>query len=231
MSEGPTSPGPTLPPWGHPVHCAPSRPARGRRSQPMFDHLLGITADPPQRFTPLADASAGDVLAAQVATADWLEELGVPSDEEIDNRLQRSAAREAFTELAVNPEATEASQRQALIEIKTPEAVRHLVGMLSAYDWEFVNQARELRGYVVAQILEETKHPDAKVRLKALQMLGNVTEVAAFTERVEVKQTKVDEAELNERLQEKLKAFLDKTVVAEAAPLLPGESGAEEEKT
>lgn len=196
----------------------------------MFDHLLGITADPPQRFTPLADASAGDVLAAQVATADWLEELGVPSDEEIDNRLQRSAAREAFTELAVNPEATEASQRQALIEIKTPEAVRHLVGMLSAYDWEFVNQARELRGYVVAQILEETKHPDAKVRLKALQMLGNVTEVAAFTERVEVKQTKVDEAELNERLQEKLKAFLDKTVVAEAAPLLPGEPGAEGEK-
>lgn len=191
----------------------------------MFDHLLGITADPPPRFVPLADASAGDVLAAQVATADWLEELGVPSDEEIDSRLQRTAAREAFTELAVNHEATEASQRQALIEVKTPEAVRHLVGMLSAYDWEFVNQARELRGYVVAQILEETKHPDAKVRLKALQMLGNVTEVAAFTERVEVKQTKVDEAELNERLQERLKAFLDKTVVAEAAPLLPGETG------
>ena len=74
--------------------------------------------------------------------------------------------------------------------------------------------------------MEETKHPDAKVRLKALQMLGNVTEVAAFTERVEVKQTKdLNEAELNERLQERLKAFLDKTVVAEAAPALPPAGG------
>lgn len=197
----------------------------------MFDHLLGIVADPHPRFKPLADASAGEVLSAQVATADWLEELGVPSDEEIDNRLQRSAAREAFTEIVVEPEATDDSQKLALAQVKTPEAVRHLVGMLSAYDWEFVEQAKELRGYVVAQILEETKHPDAKVRLKALQMLGNVTEVAAFTERVEVKQTKdLNEAELNERLQERLKAFLDKTVVAETAPLLPGESGAEGDK-
>lgn len=196
----------------------------------MFDHLLGILADPPPRFKPLADASAGEVLGAQVATADWLDELGVPSDEELDNRLQRTAARQAFTEIVVEPEATDESQKLALAQVKTPEAVRHLVGMLSAYDWEFVEQAQQLRGYVVAQILEETKHPDAKVRLKALQMLGNVTEVAAFTERVEVKQTKdLNEAELNERLQERLKAFLDKTVVAEAAPALPPAGGDNEE--
>lgn len=201
----------------------PRGPPWGRRSQPMFDHLLGIAADPPPRFQPLADAPAGDVLAAQVATADWLEELGVPSDEEIDSRLQRTAAREAFNEIVVEPDATDESKKLALAQIKTPEAVRHLVGMLSAYDWEFVNQAKELRGYVVAQILEETKHPDAKVRLKALQMLGNVTEISAFTTRVEVVQPKVSEEELNERLKEKLKAFLDQTVVAEQAPLLPGE--------
>lgn len=192
----------------------------------MFDHLLGIVADPPPRFKPLADASAGEVLGAQVATADWLDELGVPSDEELDNRLQRTAARQAFTEIVVEPEATDESQKLALAQVKTPEAVRHLVGMLSAYDWEFVEQAQQLRGYVVAKIMEETKHPDAKVRLKALQMLGNVTEVAAFTERVEVKQTKdLNEAELNERLQERLKAFLDKTVVAEATPALPPAGG------
>lgn len=189
----------------------------------MFDHLLGILADPPPRFKPLADASAGEVLGAQVATADWLDELGVPSDEELDNRLQRTAARQAFAEIVVEPEATDESQKLALAKVKTPEAVRHLVGMLSAYDWEFVEQAKELRGYVVAKIMEETKHPDAKVRLKALQMLGNVTEISAFTTRVEVVQPKVSEEELDERLKERLKAFLDQTVVAEQAPLLPGE--------
>lgn len=186
----------------------------------MFDHLLKIQEHPPSAFQTLEDAPAGGVLAAQVATADWLEDLGVPSDEEIDNRLQRTAARQAFTEIAVNPDTTDDVKKQALVEVKTPEAVRHLVGMLSAYDWEFVQQAKELRGYTVAKILEETKHPDARIRLKALQMLGNVTEVAAFTTRVEVSQPKVDEAEINERLQEKLKSFLDRTVVVEA-PALP----------
>lgn len=186
----------------------------------MFDHLIAIQ-DPPTGFMPLADAPASAVLAAQVGTADWLNELGVPDDDEIDAAVQRNAARKAFAEVAVDPEATDEAKKQALAEVKTPEAVRHLVGMLSAYDWEFVEQASQLRGYVVAKIVEETKHPDARIRLKALQMLGNVTEVAAFTTRVEVSQPKMDEAEINERLQEKLKSYLERTVVAEATPALP----------
>lgn len=189
----------------------------------MFDHLIQIEASPPPRFQALEDATCNDLLAAQIRTADWLEELGVPSDEELDERLQRQSAREAFTDLALDTDATEEEQKAAIIRVKTPEAVRHLVGMLSAYDWEFVEQARELRGYVVAKIIEDTKHPDARIRLKALHMLGNVTEVAAFTERVEVRKVDMNEAELNERLQEKLRALMNRTVVAEIPqqPALP----------
>jgi hypothetical protein len=80
--------------------------------------------------------------------------------------------------------------------------------MLTAYDWAFVEQARELRGYAVAQILEEVKHPDARIRLKALQMLGTVTEVALFTERVEVKKTQMSDVELETRIKEKLNRFM-----------------------
>ena len=80
--------------------------------------------------------------------------------------------------------------------------------MLTAYDWEFVNQAKELRGYTVSKILEETKHPDARIRLKALQMLGNVTEVALFTERVEVTKKDASEEEVERRLRERLSKFL-----------------------
>jgi hypothetical protein len=80
--------------------------------------------------------------------------------------------------------------------------------MLTAYDWAFIEQARELRGYAVAQILEEVKHPDARIRLKALQMLGTVTEVALFTERVEVKKTEMSDVELEMRIKEKLNRFM-----------------------
>ena len=80
--------------------------------------------------------------------------------------------------------------------------------MLTAYDWEFIGQAKELRGYAVAKILEETKHPDAKIRLKALQMLGNVTEIALFTERVEVTKKDASEEEIEKRLRERLSKFI-----------------------
>jgi hypothetical protein len=80
--------------------------------------------------------------------------------------------------------------------------------MLTAYEWAFVEQARELRGYAVAQILKEVEHPDARIRLKALQMLGTVTEVALFTERVEVKKETMSDMELETRIKEKLNRFM-----------------------
>jgi hypothetical protein len=76
--------------------------------------------------------------------------------------------------------------------------------MLTAYDWEFVERAKELRGYTVAKILEETNHPTASVRLKALALLGKVTEVGLFTEKIEIKKTELSDAELDARIKEKL---------------------------
>lgn len=184
----------------------------------MFEHLINLTENPPDGLTPVEDVSHADLLTAQVNTADWLDELGVPDDEAIDAAVQRNAARRAFGAMTTDPDTTDEAKKQALMEIRTPEAVRHLVGMLSAYDWEFVEQARQLRGFVVAKVLEEVSHPDARIRLKALQMLGNVTEVASFTERVEVRKVDMNEAELNERLQEKLRSMMARTVVAEVPP-------------
>jgi hypothetical protein len=76
--------------------------------------------------------------------------------------------------------------------------------MLTAYDWHFVEQAKEIRGYAVAQLVEETKHPDAKIRLRALELLGKVTEVALFTDRIEVKKSDLSDSELDSRIKEKL---------------------------
>jgi hypothetical protein len=193
----------------------------------MFDNLVNFTPNPAGvgDFVPFEKAAPVDILDAQVATDRWLKDLGVPSDNDLDTKSQQNAAREAFTSL--NFDVDNAKQRTALAVIKTPAAVQHLSGMLTAYDWEFVNQAKELRGYTVSKILEETKHPDARIRLKALQMLGNVTEVALFTERVEVIKKDASEEEIEKRLRDRLAKFLtpidgatvtDVTPVSEPAP-------------
>lgn len=170
---------------------------------------------------PFDKATPTEVLAAQVQTASWLTELGVPSDADIDAKQQQIAARDAFTSLHFDTDNDK--QRLALATIRTPVAVQHLTSMLTAYDWEFIQQAKELRGYTVAKILEETKHPDARIRLKALQMLGGVTEVALFTERIEVTKKDTSEEEIEKRLRVRLSKFLtpsdvtDVTEVSEPA--------------
>jgi hypothetical protein len=166
----------------------------------MLEHLSNF--EPLGEFVELDDASADELLSAQVAAADWLEELGAKPDAEVNKESQVQAARQAFGSLTTT--ATDEATKEKLIQLKTPEAVRHVVGMLTAYDWEFVQQAKELRGYTVAKLVEETANPNPNVRLKALGLLGKVTEVGLFTDKIEVKKVDLTEDEINRKLKDKL---------------------------
>ena len=174
----------------------------------MFEHLVHFEPEVTARdgFEKLDDASPEDVLSAQVATEQWLAELGVDDDETVATQQQTQAARKAFNTLTTNADTTE--QKASLAELKTPAAVRHLTGMLAAYDWQFIDMAQQLRGYTVAKILEETKSPNANIRLKALVALGKVTEVGLFTEQIEVKKVEMTDAEVEQRIKDKLAKFM-----------------------
>jgi hypothetical protein len=174
----------------------------------MFEHLVQFDPEPspPGMMTRLADAEPGEVLSAQVATASWLQELGAPPDDEVIDALEKADARKAFQALTTNTDTIE--QKAALVQLKTPEAVRHITGMLTAYDWEFIEQAKELRGYTVAKLVEETQNPNANIRLKALGLLGKVTEVGLFTDKIEVKQVEMTDAEVEQRIKDKLNKFM-----------------------
>jgi len=199
----------------------------------MLEHLLDETVFTPDVLdTPVATlvskASPEQMLDSQVETAKWLEELGAASDEDITDQIQEDSARQAFAVLTQDQDPR--TKKAALTKVTTPEAVKHLVGMLTAYDWHFVEQAKEIRGYAVAQLVEETKHPDAKIRLRALELLGKVTEVALFTDRVEVKKTDLSDSELDSRIKEKLERMAkivditDVTYVEDVTPKADDES-------
>lgn len=183
---------------------------RQHDSYAMLEHLINgefhpEVVDATAAVLSFEKADPTTIIDAKVKTADWLKDLGL-DDEEIETKADAEAARKSFASLVTGQSV--ATTQQALTNVKAPAAVQHLVGMLTAYDWAFVEQAKELRGYAVAQILEEVKHPDARIRLKALDMLGKVTEVALFTERVEVKKTEMSDVELETRIKEKLNKFM-----------------------
>jgi hypothetical protein len=174
----------------------------------MLDHLVHFEPEVTTRgsFEKLDDATPSDVLSAQVATEQWLAEMGVDDDEVVANQQQTQAARKAFN--AVTTDATTTEQKANLAELKSPAAVRHLTGMLAAYDWQFIDMAQEIRGYTVAKLVEETKSPNANIRLKALIALGKVTEVGLFTEQIEVKKIEMSDAEVEQRIKDKLAKFM-----------------------
>ncbi len=174
----------------------------------MLDHLVHFEPEVTARgnFEKLDDATPSDTLSAQVATEQWLAEMGVDDDEVVANQQQTQAARKAFNAVATNANTTE--QKANLAELKSPAAVRHLTGMLAAYDWQFIDMAQEIRGYTVAKLVEETKSPNANIRLKALIALGKVTEVGLFTEQIEVKKIEMSDAEVEQRIKDKLAKFM-----------------------
>jgi hypothetical protein len=183
----------------------------------MLEHLQE-SAPPPEvlsvpleTFLPLKKVNAEQLLEAQINTSDWLTELGAKTEDEILTDMEHKHVNEAFKDSLMDQERAKTS----LTQIKTPVAVQRLVGMLTAYDWQFVEQAQQIRGMAVAKLVEETEHPDARIRLKALELLGKVTEVGLFTERIEIKKSDLSDVELDERIKQKLDA-LHKTIEVDA---------------
>jgi len=163
-----------------------------------LQHLL----DPP--FIDLADASVDEVLNAQAQTAGI---ISLDANADLLTEIQRANAREAFTavtDASLSPK----DKKDAVLALRVPQAVRHLAGMLSEYDWEFVEQAKQIRGYVVAKLMEETTHPDARIRLRALELTGKLTEIGSFTERIEITKKDAGSEELEERIRARLKSLL-----------------------
>ena len=203
----------------------------------LLQHL--ITADEadfsptpeagPPDLIPLDKLSPAETFNAKIKTVSFLDEI-TGDDEEIISEASETRAVEAFGSLISNsPDA-----KQKILELQLPEEVRSSVAMLSEYQWKFVQQAEELRSMAVAKIVKETDHPDARIRLKALDMLGKVTEVALFTERVEVKKTEMSDEELEKRIREKLGKYMGKADVVDVDAIdldkeLPGPD--EEEKS
>ena len=176
----------------------------------MLDHLISADLDPavfmdvPEDFTPVEKATPSQTIDAQVKTADWLSSMGL--DDTVESEAQTQTARAAFAVLTTG--STPASVQLALTNMKAPAAVQHPVGMLTAYDREFVNQAKNLRGYAVAKILDDCENPNPNIRLKALGLLGKVTEVGLFTEKIEVKKVDASAEELEERIRQRLSKYL-----------------------
>lgn len=154
-------------------------------------------------FASVETLTPAQTLSAQHKTSEWLKSI-TEEDDEILTEAQEEKITDTFNALITNNPKT----KEKLLQLELPEEIKTAVGMVTAYQWKFVEQAEELRSMSVAKIVKETEHPDARIRLKALELLGKVTEVALFTDRVAIKSEDVTDEELDKRIKEKLGRYM-----------------------
>lgn len=139
---------------------------------------------------------------AAVETIKEIVELGGEIEITEDDRVQARGAA--------------ASDAPLKITEKNAGALVHLEAILSEYDRDLLNVSSRLRSYVTNKLLMETIDEDAKVRLKALELLGKVTSVGLFSDRIEVdvKHRSVDQ--VDEELDKILNQYLGDVVDVDA---------------
>ena len=173
----------------------------------MLDHLLQDQPDPPDGivsapfdagaavYSPLRGLDSGAVMAARYRAAAKLESITPESDPVLDAALARAAAAPALTGLP------EENQGQLL---NTPGAVMHARALLSQFDHDFLTDALQIRNFVVAGLIDEARGDRAAVRVKALELLGKISEVSLFTDRVSHAVEGLSESEIDKKIAEKL---------------------------
>lgn len=86
----------------------------------------------------------------------------------------------------------------------TPAVLRETNNILSEWGRSVVDSAVTVRHLVTNKLVTETENPDPRVRLKALELLGKISDVGLFVEKSEVTITHQTTDDLKEKLRSKL---------------------------
>lgn len=93
--------------------------------------------------------------------------------------------------------------------LSSPGTVVHIKAILSEYDKQIVESAAQIRTFVTNKLLLETESPDPRIRLKALELLGKISDVGLFTEKTEITMRHRPTEELEQLLRERLAKTID----------------------
>ena len=139
---------------------------------------------------------------AACASIDLLEENGLEVKE--PTQEDKSIAAALTASYAADPEKTSKEVTTPRLSSMTPESLRATRAILDEFGRAVVNHSLEIRHTVTNKLILETDNPDPRVRIRALELLGKISDVGLFTDRTEVVVTHQSTDELRNKLREKL---------------------------
>ena len=172
---------------------------------------LVLTPDQGVPLTPQqAVVDLHERVRAVSCTADILAGHGYELEEASQEAQDIAAA--LATSYAASPEQASkqvTTQRAAALP---PASLRETRRILDEVGSAVVRHSIEIRHLVTNKLLLESENPDPRVRIRALELLGKITDVGLFTERSEVTITHQSTEDLRKTLREKFNRILNKDV-------------------
>ena len=128
-------------------------------------------------------------------------------DPRADNKKLNNHIKHVVESVAKNMEPNPLTLSTALAS--TEGAIR-TNNILQEFDMAVVQDAKRLRNYVTNKLIIESENMDARIRIKALELLGKISDVGLFTERTEVTLNNKSTLELESTLKDKLRRLMGK---------------------
>ena len=189
---------------------------------------LGVPVSDDNPFTDLT-VSAG----AAANTALFLAEHGLDIEPTKEDKDTAAALATAYAD---KPENTSKKASAKRISAVRPASLILTDNILTEFGQSVVTNAVHIRHLVTNKLVIETENPDAKIRLRALELLGKVSDVGLFAEKSEITVTHQSSDDLRAKLRGKLEKLvnpeeIEDAVVVESKPLSITEAFGEEDDT
>ena len=162
-----------------------------------------------------------DRAQAAFATALALEEHGADLT---PNAEDRDVAAKLAISYAENPETTSTKTTNKRAATLTPASLVLTNNILQEFGQAVAESAVQVRHLVTNKLLLETENPDDRTRIRALELLGKISDVGLFSEKSEITVTHQSTDDLRAKLRGKLEKLVNPYEEVEDAVILDGET-------
>lgn len=169
---------------------------------------LGVIIPPDD----LPHATLRERAAAACKTLYALMDSGLDPEVLVPTQEDEKVAQDILLTYAQDEETTNKSVTASKFSSLRPAAIIELDTLLSEFSHAVVKNAVQIRTYVTNKLLQESVNPDPRVRIRALELLGKISDVGLFTERSEVTVTHRSTEDLRQSLREKLAVIRSKVL-------------------
>ena len=181
----------------------------------VVDPELGV---PLEKSVPPVDLK--DRMESVANTAKELGEHGLDLE---PTKEDKDVAAKLVTSYADNPEGTSKKASTKKLATLTPASLLLTNSILQEFGRSVVESSVQIRHLVTNKLLLETDNPDPRVRIRALELLGKISDVGLFAEKSEVTITHQSTDDLREKLRSKLSKLVNPADEVENAVVIDGE--------